>query len=160
MTAGRLTSHRSSLARVFHGRDRGSTGGAAALEMVLLAPILLVVLLLIIGAGRIAVGAGKGDQAAAVAARAASLEHSADAAQASASAVAASTMADSGVTCQTMNVSIDTSGFAAPAGTPSSVVVDVTCSVALSDLAIPGLPGSYILSGHAASPLDIHQERG
>jgi Flp pilus assembly protein TadG len=147
-------------ARVFHGRERGSTGGADALEMVLLAPILLVVLLLIIGAGRISVGAGKGDQAAAVAARAASLEHSADAAQASASAVAASTLADSGVTCQTVNVVIDTSGFGAPAGTPSSIVVDVTCSVALSDLAIPGLPGSYVLSGHAASPLDIHQERG
>jgi hypothetical protein len=38
--------------------------------------------------------------------------------------------------------------------------VDVTCSVALSDLAIPGLPGSYVVSGHAASPVDVHQERG
>ena len=117
-------------------------------------------LVLIIGAGRISVGAGKGDQAAAVAARAASLEHSADAAQASASAVAASTLADSGLTCHSMNVSIVTSAFAAPAGTPASVVVDVTCSVALSDLAIPGLPGSYVVSGHAASPVDVHQERG
>ena len=158
-----MTARRSSLPRcalLFHGGERGSTGGADALEMVLLAPILLVVLLLIIGAGRISVGAGKGDQAAAVAARAASLEHSAEAAQASAAAVAASALTDSGLTCESMNVSIDTSGFAAPAGTPSSVVVDVTCSVALSDLAIPGLPGSYIVSGHAASPLDIHQERG
>lgn len=145
---------------VFRGRERGSTGGADGLELVLLAPILLVLLVLIIGAGRLSVGAGKGDQAAAVAARAASLEHSADAAQASAAAVAASTLADSGLTCQNMNVSIDTSAFSAPAGTPASVTVDVTCSVALSDLAIPGLPGTYNVSGHAASPLDIHQERG
>jgi hypothetical protein len=66
-----VTARRSSLprwTRVFHCGERGSTGGADALEVVLLATILLVVLLLIIGAGRISVGAGKGDQAAAVAA--------------------------------------------------------------------------------------------
>ena len=153
-----MTRHR--WPEVFRGGERGSTGGADGLELVLLAPVLLTVLVLIIGAGRIAVGAGEGDQAASVAARAASLEHSAAAAQASGAAVAASTLADAGLTCQNTAVSIDTSAFSAPAGTPAAVIVDVTCSVALSDLAIPGLPGTYVVKGHAASPLDIHQERG
>ena len=53
-----------------------------------------------------------------------------------------------------ITVRVDTEGFAAPAGTPAAVTVDVACTVDLSDVAVPGLPGSRTLTDSAVSPLD------
>jgi hypothetical protein len=45
-----------------------------------------------------------------------------------------------------VQVTADTSGFAAPPGTPASITVKVFCTVDLSDIGVAGLPGSRTLT--------------
>jgi len=63
------------------------------------------------------------------------------------------------VQCVTMSVSVDTGGFQAPIGTTAQVTATVTCTVNLSDLAIPGLPGSRTITETVSSPIDAYRER-
>ena len=58
-----------------------------------------------------------------------------------------------------MTISVDTSGFGSPVGTPASVRATVTCVVNLSDLAVPGVPGTRTVSASMSSPLDTYRER-
>lgn len=139
------------------GREHGS-GGGAALEVLIVAPVFILILLLCIAGGRYVLGSGKVDQAAAAAARAASLTPTAQEAQAAARTQANQSLSDAGITCQDLDVSVDTTGFDLPPGTPGSVKVTVTCTVALGDLSIPGVPGSHTVHATAASPIDIRQE--
>jgi hypothetical protein len=44
-------------------------------------------------------------------------------------------------------------------GTPASVTATVTCVVNLSDVAIPGLPGTRTITATMSSPLDTYRER-
>ena len=44
-------------------------------------------------------------------------------------------------------------------GTAAVIAVTVTCTVSMADLAIPGLPGSHTLTGHATSPIDNYRSR-
>jgi hypothetical protein len=53
-----------------------------------------------------------------------------------------------------ITVTTDTSGFATPAGQVGTVTVDVSCTVDLSDIAAPGLPGTKTLHDRAVSPVD------
>lgn len=54
---------------------------------------------------------------------------------------------------------IDTSQFSRPPGEPATVSATVTCRVQLSDLAIPGLPGSREITETVESPLDTYRMR-
>lgn len=139
------------------GRESGS-GSGASLELLMIAPAFILIVLLVIGGGRYVMGSGKVDQAAGAAARAASLSTSADGATAAATTQAAQSLHDAGITCQKMNVSVDAAGFNQPAGTPASVTVTVSCTVDLSDLSIPGVPGQRTVTATAASPIDVRQE--
>lgn len=124
----------------------------------MLAPAVLLIVLLIIAAGRYVVGTGKVDQAAGAAARAASLTGSAVDAEAAARQQATQSLTDAGITCQNTTVTVDTSGFAQPPGTPASVQVTVACTTSFADLSIPGLPGQRTVTASAASPIDTKQE--
>ena len=42
--------------------------------------------------------------------------------------------------CVSMTVTLDTSGFSRPVGTPASVAATVSCTVELSELSLPGQP--------------------
>lgn len=139
------------------GKESGS-GAGASLELLMIAPAFILIVLLIIGAGRYVMGSGKVDQAAGAAARAASLSVSVDGATAAATTQASQSLHDAGITCQHMNVVVDATGFNQPAGTPASVIVTVSCTVELSDLSIPGVPGQRTVTATAASPIDIRQE--
>jgi hypothetical protein len=55
-------------------------------------------------------------------------------------------------------VTLDTTGFAAPVGTPASVGATVTCQVDIAGL-LPGLPGSMSITATVRSPLDTYRER-
>ena len=107
-------------------------------ELVVLAPIVIVLLLLVVGLGRYAHGKQLVEQAAAAAARAASLTSTAAQANTQAQRAAAGSLADAGVSCTGMTTTVDTGSFR-PGGV---VTVTITCTADLTDIAISGLPGT------------------
>ena len=138
------------------GRDeRGST----TLELVVWAPGLLLLIGLLTLAGRVNSANAAVEQAAVDAARTASSARTAAAAAGLAQAGAGRTLAAQGLQCTTTTVALDTSGFATPPGRSATVTATVTCPVRLSDLSIPGLPGTRTVSHTATSSLDTFRER-
>ena len=136
--------------------DRGERG-SVSLELAILAPSLLLLLGVLVLAGRVETSTSAVEQAARAAARDASLTRTADAARATATASAQRELASS--RCASTQITVDTTGFAAPLGTDASISVQVVCTVSLADLAIPGLPGSRTITGQATSPLDRYRSR-
>jgi Flp pilus assembly protein TadG len=132
--------------------------GNAALELVILAPILLGLLGLVIAAGRTTIAQGSVDAAARDAARQASISLTAAGAQAAGQASAQAALHRDGLSCAPVVV-IDTGQFATPPGQPATVTATVSCTVSLSSLALPGLPGSAQLQASFTSPLDIYRSR-
>ncbi|MBO0833018.1 MAG: pilus assembly protein [Actinobacteria bacterium] len=140
-------------------RPRHADRGSAALELVVLAPILLGLLGLVIAAGRTAVAEGSVAAAARDAARQASISLSPAAAQANGQASAEAALRQDGIHCHPVVV-IDTSQFTSvPVGQPASVTAAVSCTVPLANLALPGLPGTARLRASFTSPLDIYRVR-
>lgn len=136
------------------GRDEGN----AALELVVLAPVLLFVLGLVVAAGRTSIAQGSVDAAARDAARQASISLTPEAAQAAALSSAKSALGRDGLDCNPV-VTVNTAQFSVPVGQPATVTATVSCQVPLSDLLVPGLPGSRTLSFTFTSPLDPFRER-
>ena len=122
-------------------------------ELVILAPLLVLLLLFVVALGRLAAARIDVDGAAAQAARAASIARSPAAAAQAAQETATSALAGQGVTCGDLSVSVDTAGFV-PGG---SVAVTVSCSVGLADLVGLRLPSTETLSGTAVEPLDLYR---
>ena len=147
------------------GADHDRTdGGSAALELVVLAPVLLVLLALIIAAGRTSIVQSSVDAAARDAARQASLALSPAAAQQAGLASARQALRDDGLDCVSEQVTVDTgvpgdSGFGLSPGTPADVSATVWCKVPLSDLFLPGLPGVHKMTATFSSPLDVYRAR-
>lgn len=135
--------------------DRGST----ALETVIVAPALLLLIGLLVFAGRVTLAQQAVDAASMDAVRAASIARSAGSAAGDARAAATNTLANKNLRCGSTSVSVDTSGFSTPVGTPASTTVTVRCTVDLGDIALPGIPGSRTLTARANSPLDTFRER-
>lgn len=138
--------------------DRGDAGGHA-LELLIVGPVMLLFVLTLVAFGRAASTSSEIDAAAASAARAASQQNSQAAAQTAAETQAARALAEAGLRCGQLLVEVDASAFALEAGQPGSVTVDIRCTLNLSDIAMPGVPGTAQLSGRAASPVDTYQER-
>jgi Flp pilus assembly protein TadG len=132
--------------------------GSSVVEVVILAPALGLFLALIIAGGRVALAHQAVESSAAEAARAASIARTQGQAGADATAAAASSLASQNTRCVNTSVSVDTSGFATPVGTPASVGATVTCRVDLAGL-LPGLPGSMNITATMRSPLDTYRER-
>jgi Flp pilus assembly protein TadG len=139
-------------------RERAERG-SVTVELVLIAPALLALLMLTVLAGRVVLAGGTVEQVAAAGARAASLARSRTEATAAATAAVRRSIAEQNLQCQHVSVSVDTAGFRVPLGQPASVAVTVSCQVRLSDLALPGAPGSRILTDRAVSPLDPYRAR-
>jgi Flp pilus assembly protein TadG len=132
-------------------------GGSITVEAAVLAPVLVLVLLLMIAAGRISLTGSTVDHAATAAARAASLARTPDAAQQAATDTARAALDEQHLTCSELSVTADTAGFARGPGQPAQVVVEVRCAAPLSDLGLPGLPGTVAQSSRFASPLDPYR---
>lgn len=124
-----------------------------------MAPALLLLLSVTIVAGRVVSAGSAVEQAAAAAARAASLARDARTAQGEAQRVASSSMRDQGIDCAPLASRVQVAGFAVAVGRPAHVSVDVRCTVPLADLAVPGLPGSRVVTASATSPLDRFRAR-
>ncbi len=142
--------------RLFHlpRGERGST----SIEAAIVIPTVMIFILIMVAGGRIASAQSKVVTAAEAGARAASIERTASQARSSAAQVAAATLRGGDVSCSP-DVSTSTGGFAVPVGQPASVTTTVTCTVALGDLAVPGLPGSRTFTSTAISPLDTYRGR-
>jgi Flp pilus assembly protein TadG len=136
-------------------RERGS----ATIEAVIGVPAFLLFVLLIIAAGRIAIARQAVEASAAEAARSASIARTQRQAEANGISGAAANLRNQGVRCTAQRVDVDTSGFAAPVGTPATVTATVTCIADLSDLSIPGMPGSRTITATMSSPIDTYRER-
>ncbi|WP_053678300.1 TadE/TadG family type IV pilus assembly protein [Streptomyces sp. XY66] len=134
--------------------------GALSLEAVILFPVLILVLLLVIAFGRIGSAGNAVDTAARNAARAASLERTGGAASSAGSEMAHSVLNQQGLQCTSTSISVSTGGFAAPIGEPASTTATVTCVVRLSDIGLPGLPGSKTLTSSFTSSIDSYRQRG
>jgi hypothetical protein len=122
--------------------------------MAILAPIGILVLAMLVVGARISLAGDRISGVAGIAARDASLARSATAAQQAANAAATAALSQANLHCTNVQVHLDTSGFSLPAGTAASVRVNVTCTVDLSDIGAPGLPGTKTLTDTATSPLD------
>jgi Flp pilus assembly protein TadG len=111
-------------------------------------------------AGRVAIASNSVESAADEAARSASISRTASGARAAADDGARRSLAEQGLQCVSVQVEVDTSGFSVPVGLPAQVRARVTCVVRLSDIALPGFPGSRAVTSSAVSPLDAYRERG
>ncbi|MGY9067014.1 TadE/TadG family type IV pilus assembly protein [Streptomyces sp. CAS3] len=146
------------MARLVH-RLRGDEG-SAAIEAAIVLPSLLMFLCLAIAGGRIVTSGSKIDSAAQDAAREASIHRTAVAAQGAARSAAAESLDDQGIKCTSTAVRVNTGGLSVPVGQVGTVIATVTCTVSLSDLLLPGVPGAKTLTSTAASVVDQYRQRG
>jgi Flp pilus assembly protein TadG len=136
--------------------DRGN----APLELVLIAPIILMLIGLVIAAGRVSTAQAAVDAAAREAARQASVATSAATAHQAAVTGALSALAADDLQCQPIVLLPNLNeAFNSQIGTQVEIQVRVTCVVHLSDLLVPGVPGSIRLRGVFTSPLDPYRSR-
>ncbi|MFV2198839.1 TadE/TadG family type IV pilus assembly protein [Nocardiopsis sp. LOL_012] len=133
-------------------RRRGDRG-SASVELVLLAPVLVLALMLMVAAGRQVSAALITRDAASAAARAASLQRDAASARAQARATAERELAGRGLACASSHASVDATRF----GAGGTVSVEVACTVTVIDLG--GLGGQHTLRASASSPIDPYKGR-
>ena len=142
--------------RLIHSPEDGSM----SVELVIWAPIMLVVILLLIACGRIALANISVSNAANAAARDASLASDSSTASTNAIQTADVAMSQAGLKCQPGSVVVDATGLDTPIGTTDAkVTAQVTCTLNLSDIAIPGLPGTKTITETATSPVDPYRVR-
>lgn len=127
--------------------------GSSSVEIVIVTPVLIMFLLLVVGLGRMALASQEVTAAAYEAARAASLERVVDAAAGQGRAAAERTLADRGMSCASLSVSVDVSGYR-PGG---QVTAEVTCVADLGDLALSGLPGTKTYRAQATVPIEQYK---
>jgi len=137
---------------------RDQERGSASLEAAIGVPAFLLLVSLILLAGRVSLMRQAVQAVAADAARAASISRTASEAQAAAAAAGNAGVDQRNLTCLTLSVSADTSGFAAPVGTPATVSATVTCRVNLTGVDLPGL-GEREVTATMVSPLDTYRGR-
>ena len=133
--------------------------GSATLELVVWAPGLLLVIGMLVVAGRMNAAHAAIEQAAVEAARAASIARAPGTASARANAAAAQSLAAQSLQCRSVGVRTDLNGFVAPPGQAAAITATVSCDVRLSDLAFPGLPGTRTVTRTSTSSLDTFRER-
>jgi len=142
-----------------HTRHGRKDEGSMTLELSILTPAVMILLGLVIVAGRVQVANQAVDHAAQSAARAATLARNPVTARAQAQAAATRELATGDLHCTRVRVSLDTTGFAVPVGRPAEVTATVTCTLDLARLAVPGIPGTRQVTSTATSPLDTYRTR-
>lgn len=134
------------LRRVVGQRDRGS----AAVELVLVTPLLVLVFLVVVAFGLLADARLVVADAAHQAARAASLARTETEARAQAESAASAALREAGASCTHPTVHLATGGL-----TPGATVrARVSCTAGLGRLSHTGLPGHVPLAHTAYSVVD------
>jgi Flp pilus assembly protein TadG len=127
--------------------------GSAAVELVLLTPVLVALLLFVVMVGRLEAARGTVDAAARDAARAASVARSPAAAQTAAIAAANASTRTAGLHCESLAVDI-----AGDATAGTMIAATVTCTVPLGDLALGlHIPATRTITAHFVAPVDQYR---
>ncbi|QDP94712.1 pilus assembly protein [Microlunatus elymi] len=134
-------------------------GLSPAIELVILAPALMILLGLVVAGARIWFVRSTLTEAAYSGARAASIQRSIDSAAEAATAAADAQLQTDGVDCAQRRISFDLGGFRAPVGQPAAVTGVVRCRVEFGDVLLPGFPGSLWLTGRSSAVIDTYRER-
>jgi Flp pilus assembly protein TadG len=130
-----------------------SDRGSAAVEIVLLTPVLVTLLLFVVLVGRLESARGTVDAAARDAARAASIARSPGAANAAAVTAATTSTRTAGLHCESLTVDVTGTLAAGP-----TVAATVTCTVALGDLALGlHIPAARTIAAHFVAPVDQYR---
>ena len=140
-------------------RVPGDERGAAAVELALIVPVLVLLLGVVVGGARVWLARTGVEQLAAGAARAGSLARTPAEAVAAAESLVRHQAATDGLRCAELGVDVDARSLARPAGTPARIDVRVSCTVGLGDVIVPGWPGRLTLSASAASVVDTYRGR-
>ena len=136
--------------------ERGESG----VGLLIVAPAIGLLIALAVMGGRIGAAQTSIESAAGVAAREATLARNPGQAESNARQSARMALHQTNFTCGSQNITLDTSALRNAPGIPGSVSATITCTVPLSDLAIPGTPGSWTITADATSPVDTYRERG
>lgn len=132
---------------------RSPEAGSAAVEMVLVTPLLVALLLFVVLVGRLGAARGTVDAAARDAARAASTASDVDDARRAALAAGHASTQTDGLTCRPLTIAIG--GRFTPGGT---VTATVSCVVRLGDLTTGlAVPGAQTLTARFAAPIDPYR---
>lgn len=138
-------------------RGRRDDRGSVATEMAIVAPVLFMLLMLVIFAGRVTDAQHQVLAAAGAAARAASLQSNAGEAEAAAEAAAELNLKDGGLTCTPANTDVTEFEPDPPAGL---VRVEVTCTADLSGVALPGILEEQTFTAEATEVIDRYRGTG
>lgn len=134
--------------------------GSASVEAAIGVPAFVLFVGLIVFGGRTATTHQSVETAAADAARAASIERTSSSAKTKAISAATTSLSNQGVHCLDVDVTVDASQFSRTVGETATVSVTVQCRLDLSDLSVPGVPGSRLIKATMTSPIDTWRERG
>lgn len=127
--------------------------GSASVELTLVTIPVLVLVAFTVFVGRYSSTNQEVGSAARDAARAAAVRQDPAQAKADGEAVARATLRNRDVSCQSLTVSVDTTGLV-PGGQVEAVV---TCTVAYSDLGGFGLPGSVVVDATSVAVVDTYR---
>jgi Flp pilus assembly protein TadG len=138
------------------GRRGSDERGSLTVELVILAPILLVVVLATLVFGRLSEARQQVIEASRAGAEAAAVLPTVGTAQWVGSINSAINLIGRTHTCAHVSIAIDTAHFV-PGG---YVTARVTCVVQLSDIGFPGLPGTTTVTASATAPIDPYRSVG
>ena len=130
--------------------------GSAAVELVILAPMLMAFVLFIATLGRLAAAKSEVVSAARGAAQSAVIWPTPAEAVWAAEASASYQLVRHHLTCSAGRVSVNTSDFR-----PGGVVrVSVVCTMSMAELSFPGMPGSKTVVASVAAPIETYRGIG
>lgn len=135
-------------------RVRRGERGSMAVEIVILAPVMLAFMMLVVAAGRLVAVKGDLEAASRDAARAASLERTSGAAQGRANEVVDASLDKQTTACQ--GTSLGGTDFVSG----GIVRVSLTCQVSYAGLGLLGLPGSITVKAVSTAPIDVYRRTG
>jgi Flp pilus assembly protein TadG len=134
--------------------SRRDERGIAAIEFVLVVPVLLLLLALGVVGGRVAKTEGELQSAVRAAARAASVQRSDSAATDAAQQAAIIELDQGGVTCHGFSLTVT------PEGAGGVDHVQLSCVVPLDDVAFIGFGASKTMTADFSSPVDTFRQFG
>lgn len=132
-------------------RRKRDEGGSVPLEVALVAPAILGLLMLVMFSARVTRSKAEVQNAAAAAARAATLTSNEPDALEAAQEVAEDNLDNADITCDPVVISLGSGTDLTPGG---QVVVSITCTATVSDLALVALPGAYDFTATSTEVID------